>query len=381
MPVHPVPLIQENAMNAPLSPTTLARIEADLVATMDPIARRSALGLRAAHAELRAADPDVCPREASAVLGISEAELVASHCGEGATRLVGHWTQLFDDLTTLGPVTAVTRNAHAVHEKTGTYRNMRFAGQVGLVLDSAIDLRVFLGHWHHGFAVREETRSGTRDSLQFFDREGTAVHKVYLTEESHPIAYRALVGAHAAADQTPGLRVAPVPVSPLRTARERVEPAVDATARQDIHDFHAMLHRFAVRRAQALREGGEDLAWQIELDQLPALMDAVCDASLAIGVAVASPGVLQAHTGPIRRLVQTGAWLDVLDPDFNLHLRREAVGEAWAVRRPSRDGDVHALELYDRDGGALARLSGARRPGRPEHGLWRELVCALEPAA
>ena len=44
-----------------------------------------------------------------------------------------------------------------------------------------IDLRLFLRHWAFGYALDEDTRSGPRRSLQFFDASGTAVHKVYAT--------------------------------------------------------------------------------------------------------------------------------------------------------------------------------------------------------
>ncbi len=40
-----------------------------------------------------------------------------------------------------------------------------------------IDLRLFTRNWAFGYLLEEETRSGPRRSLQFFDANGTAVHK------------------------------------------------------------------------------------------------------------------------------------------------------------------------------------------------------------
>ncbi len=42
---------------------------------------------------------------------------------------------------------ALTRNEAAVHEKVGTFGNVTVSGKMGLVLNDAIDLRLFLGHW------------------------------------------------------------------------------------------------------------------------------------------------------------------------------------------------------------------------------------------
>ncbi len=55
---------------------------------------------------------------------------------------------------------------------------------MGQVVGPDIDLRLFMDHWEFGFAVTDETEEGPRRSLQFFDRDGTAVHKIYLTAES-----------------------------------------------------------------------------------------------------------------------------------------------------------------------------------------------------
>lgn len=95
---------------------------------------------------LREKKPGVRVRDAAALLGVSEAQLVASGCGHAATRLAGDWATLIEALPSLGRVVALTRNDHAVHEKTGEYRNVRIVGNLGLVLGDEIDLRLFLNH-------------------------------------------------------------------------------------------------------------------------------------------------------------------------------------------------------------------------------------------
>ncbi len=67
----------------------------------------------------------------------------------------------------------------------------------------------------------------------------------------------------------------------------------------------------------------------------------------------------------------------MLDPDFNLHLREDQIDTAWVVRKPTRDGDVTSLELFDKDGFCFAQLFGARKPGKPELQGWRDLLAAL----
>src|SRR3546814_8316419 len=81
---------------------------------------------------------------------------------------------------------------------------------------------------------------------------------------------------------------------------------------------------------------------------------------------VGSPGMVQIHTGPVTTLKQVGPWFNVLDPGFNLHLRDGDITEAWVVRKPTRDGIVTALEVYDAEGRQIAQMFGERHDGEKE---------------
>ena len=194
---------------------------------------------------LREQEPQLRARDLAARLGVSEAELVASRCGDGVTRLQGPWAELIHALPLLGHVMVLTRNESCVHEKKGTFGNIEIGGAMGVVLDEAIDLRLFLKHWAFGFAVREESRGRWLRSLQFFDHDGRAVHKVYLTERSRADEWSGLVARFAAPVQSPLLELAAVD-DPL--PRKHDDEAVDVRSLRehwrrlrDPHDFFAML--------------------------------------------------------------------------------------------------------------------------------------------
>ena len=98
-------------------------------------------------------------------------------------------------------------------------------------------------------------------------------------------------------------------------------------------------------------------------------------------VSVASPGVVQIHSGAVNKLHLTGPWLNVLDRDFKLHLRQGAVASAWVVTKPTVHGPVTSLELYDSAGNAITLFHGKRKPGQAENPVWRALVTALPTVA
>ena len=70
-----------------------------------------------------------------------------------------------------------------------------------------IDLRIFFKNWHFGFAVTGQSPRGALRSFQFFDIDGTAIHKVFLTDASNLSAYEKLVGKYCSADQSPKVKI------------------------------------------------------------------------------------------------------------------------------------------------------------------------------
>ncbi len=329
--------------------------------------------LRQRHAALVAAEPRLRIRERAQRLGATEAELVAADCGLQSTELAGTPQEIFRTLGSLGRVMALSRNDWCVHERHGRYEDIQADGMVGVVLGPDIDLRMFFGHWKHAYAVLENERH----SLQFFDRGGVAVHKIYRTGETDVDAWQALVQRFAAAAKSP--------VLPQKTGAlvEQDAPEDAAALRQhwlglqDTHDFHPMLRKFQVSRLGALRAVGADLAQEVANDTCENMLATAADRGLSIMCFVANRGMVQIHTGPVKRLARTGKWFNVLDPHFNLHLDTSAISSTWIVNKPTSDGWVTSIEAYESGGTLVVQFFGARKPGQPELPAWRELLLGM----
>ena len=332
------------------------------------------------YAAYKAANPSVRIRDAAAAIGATEAELVALGIGRTTTRLRTPLREIIAEAPKLGRVMSLTRNDNVVHERKGRFEDVRVQPPHGLVLGPDIDLRIFFSRWHAGFALAEPTEQGERLSLQFFDRDGTAVFKIYATDGTDRAAWAALVEKMRAADQYESLAITPYPAD--EADRPDGEIALDALRAdwrglRDTHDFFPMLKKHKVGRVQALRLVGEEFVRPLSGASARAILESVAAAATPIMIFVGSPGCIQIHSGPVKRLVSTGPWFNVLDPDFNLHLRETAVASVFHVRKPTEDGDVNSIELFDGQNRQMALMFGARKPGRPELPAWREAIAGL----
>ena len=341
---------------------------------MGTVLTTSRAALKESWAAFKLQNPKTRIRDAAKELNSTEAELIATGLGENVIRLEGDFRELLKEIGSLGHVMALTRNDHVVHERKGTYENVSFNNHVGLVLGPDIDLRLFLGDWKFGFAVHENDRR----SLQFFNSQGDAAHKIYLTEKSNLTAYETLVKKYQAAEQEAALLVLP---RVGQTKEDETMPDIDVAAFQnewlalkDTHDFFTLLRKYKLSRKQALRHAPEGHAYRITPESMKTVFETASERQVPIMVFVSNQNCIQIHTGPIQKIFVMGPWLNIMDPEFNLHLRQDAIDEAWVVKKPSEAGLVTGIELIDREGTLFNQFFGKRKPGIPELPEWTQLV-------
>ncbi|MBD8080954.1 hemin-degrading factor [Chryseobacterium caseinilyticum] len=327
---------------------------------------------------LKAENPHLRIRNAAEQLGVSEAELLATNVGEGVTILKPEFANILTEVEQLGKVMALTRNDECVHERKGVYKNGDFSSpHAQLFVNEDIDLRIFQNHWKSAFGVVE----GDRKSLQFFGKDGLALHKIYLTKDSNAEAFDTIVEKFKAEDQNIALEMETV----APKAEEKADSEIDVegfqkawTELKDTHDFFMMTRKFGVSRTQALRLAPEGYAKKIDSSKVVNVLEEASDKALPIMIFVGNRGIIQIHTGEVKKTMWHQQWFNVMDPDFNLHLDVTKITEAWIVKKPTEDGEVTAIEVFNKEGDFIVQFFGKRKPGIPELQEWKDLVAGLE---
>lgn len=328
------------------------------------------VSLEKQYEALKAENPKLRIRDAAKQLGVTEAHLVSLNPDNVALK--ADFFSFLKELAPLGKIMALTRNDDVVHERKGVYENVSFEGPVGTAVNPDIDTRLFMMAWKFGFAVNENGRR----SFQFFDKAGDATHKIYATEESNMDAFDALVAKYKS-EEPIAIEVEAWPATPA----EMPDSMIDGGAFQeewlkmkDTHDFYGMLRKYRVSREQGLRLAPEGWVKKVETNTFRKIMETAAERQVPIMVFVGNRGTIQIHTGEVTKLVDAGPWFNVLDPDFNLHLREEAIANVYVVKKNSVDGTITSLEVFDKNGEMLVQLFGKRKPGIPELETWRSIV-------
>jgi putative hemin transport protein len=329
--------------------------------------------LRTEHADMR-------ERDLADKLNISEAQLIAAHCGEGVLRVDPHPDRIIGAAQTLGEVMALTRNPSCVNEKVGVYDNYTSGAHAAIVLNGEIDLRIFPARWRHAYMVEKQTATGLRRSLQVFDAAGDAVHKIFLRDGSDVAAYEAARDALRLDDQSQTLTVRPrAPEEAARAELANLEILRKEWPRMtDTHQFMRLTSKLKMNRLGAYRIAGAPFTRALAPASFDAMLRQVAARELGIMVFTGNRGCIQIHSGPIETLKPMGPWQNVLDPRFNLHLRLDHIAEVWAVNKPTKRGPAVSVEAFDADGALITQVFGDGREGHDCRPEWDRLVAGLE---
>lgn len=340
----------------------------------------SIASLKEAWEDLKKQQPQLRSRDAAHKLGVSEAELVASTIGSDVIRLNQNFAELIIACKNLGKVMALTRNEGCVLEHKGNFQKIDLMGQapnqVATVI-GPIEQRIFFSGWKFGFAVINETPRGIMRSFQFYDKAGDAVLKIFLQEKSNQDAYDQILNDFRTEDQNPELGVEPY-AKPEYTKEIDLEAfSEDWENMKDTHDFFGMLRKYNVHRHDAVKWINDK--WAYEVDRLSArkIVETASGEKMPIMIFAGNKGNIQIHQGKVRTIRQMGNWLNVMDPDFNMHLNEDVIDSAFVVHKNTSDGLVSALELFDKNGEMVAQFFGLRKPGIPQLEAWKQLIDSL----
>jgi putative hemin transport protein len=215
-------------------------------------------------------------------------------------------------------------------------------------------------------------RTGELEGVAIFDIHGDAVMKFYKKDDTDNKAWDDLFQT-VPANGTPKFQ--PKKPQPNRFDPSKKEEFLEAWKNlKDTHDFFMLLMRYGITRTKALEVAEGSFAYKMHNEASVDLLSRVSKAGMPLMVFIGNKGIIQIHDGIIDKNFTQGGWLNIMDPEFNMHLDMAKVAECWHVVKPTVDGDVNSVELYDSEGELLVTFFSSRKPGTPEREIWRTII-------
>lgn len=297
-----------------------------------------------------------------------------------------NWRGMLREIRDFGEVMAITRNSGAVHEKIGVYQRLEEQGDIG-IFQGDIDLRLFFNKWEAGYFLIENKPGKVLFSLQFFNQYGVAIHKIYFRENDLELRlnyflrkyvryitqkyYVELIKSTYSIPDISGHKPARQ-VFLNRTSFKR-----EWSSMRDTHDFMKLIERYDLTRLEALEQIGLEYAQELDQDSVEDVFRAAAQERILLMVFVGNESVIQIHTGLIHNVSKFSSWINILDGGFNLHLRENLISRVWLVKKPTADGIVTSVEIFDAKGEVIAMIFGERHPGQAQRCDWIDLASNL----
>lgn len=312
---------------------------------------------------------------------LTDVQRVALH--PHATRLHDDFTPLLKRLDSISDLTELTRNASALLEKDHVSGAVYSGTDLDFASAESLHLRIFPSRWKYGYALEEHhPYTGDRQhSLQFFDCCGNMLHKIVVNETSDVASFRQLVREHAAADQTqPQVLIAQSDCSIADASYIDVDALRAEWALPHDHDDFLKRHEaFDQQRLRKLRLAGKAFAYQVANESVRAILQRMTDFGTSVMTLVGNAGIVQAYYGKIKNIGAKDSRLRIMNSGFRMLLQEDHIDSVWVAKKPTADGIITSLELFNRKGMHIASFLSKKSGGQPEPREWREAIMHLMP--
>jgi putative hemin transport protein len=298
---------------------------------------------------LKAQKPGIRIKEAADMLQVAEAQLLVTKCGENVKRLNHHPIAILNAISEVDEVMALTRNASVVIETNGKYPTFLLEDHwlVGnnddfhIIFDTTIIT--------HIFAVTDEFGGQTRNSIQFFDAAGKAIHKIYFDPSVPEEAYTSITHTFLSPNQEKEINCLSYP----KATRVEISKEIALQKWESLKNYHRFDNlEFYLGNSllDIVTRLGEDLARKIPTDASTQLLLGLANKDISISYIVKNMGCTQLFRGPVRNVFVKDDWFNVKDPDFNLHILKTQLDTGYLVHVPLINNHRLALLFFNKQG-------------------------------
>lgn len=304
---------------------------------------------------------DMRSRDLADMLGISEAEYLCAWLGDGTRCITCRPEDVFPKLVEVGPLMALTRNASAVHETIGFFERFSTYRTTAECHGPGIRTHLTSQKWVHGFSVEKRQTEKRRDeqrmcSFQFFDANGTAVHKIHTRPDSNFRAWDRIAEAISLDIDAEDVR------SQLQANRGQEPGRVVSSSGLETM-FEGCKSNLEFHR--------------VSNEAIEHMLNAASAIGLPLICKVSSTGCLQTYEGPVAKIVTMGPWINIMDDQFHMHLRKDHLIGTYIASRANGAEVRTSLEAYDASGKRVIYFVNQDDGTAENESLWQKIIHEL----
>ena len=228
-------------------------------------------------------------KDAADILNVSEAELLSTTIGKNSFFLdVQNWGGFFKQITQLGPMMYLVRNDYVVHENKMLVNNIELDSNNIILSNAKSIITINQDLIKYAIYTSSMIRGAEVYSIHLFDINGIAIIKIYLKNEC-------------------------------------------------LKDFEAIKNQYKIEYNFELQTIGspntanlneEILAInEVQNFSIQQYLEKISKNNIEIQIKVSNKVASSIYKGTINNVIHKFGWLNIMDPDFNLHAKDKEINK------------------------------------------------------
>ncbi len=283
-------------------------------------------------------------------LAPTEVDLLTAATGKRVVCLAPDWPHILGDLFSLGYVRLLTAGTGAFVERYSNYPSPEFSGSMAVLFDETMELRHDLTQWGRAFVVFPASRSNAGSpecGLHFFDRRGTAMHRIFLSSAGSIEALERIAEEYG---------------------RNRDDRPARLFSSKDLSTTGPDEHpgQTAPRNNRLLR--------RVQNSEVMRALQHCHHEKARSRISIGNAGSLQTYRGTFSAIHSNTFWTCVMDRDTVLYIRDAEIAETWIVHMETEDGEAMSLTAFAANGRPIVTLCSEALDSLRSDSRWNHLL-------
>ena len=278
-------------------------------------------------------------RDAAFKLNLSEAELLSTKSGEQVNFLkVVDKIDFLKKILTLDKLMFLSRNDYVVHEKTVFCQDVELkGGSLIKFKNSQTDILKFdIDSIKYIFSEKKIHNNKNLRSIQFFNQAGSSVFKIYLKSDQGE-AFDKLISEFQVDYNFELQSSLYFNTSEILTRRKDLcRDSFDSFKYKDLIEWKCS----SINKTGVFRN----------------ILEVASKEKYELGIYVIGPNCNQFHFGHIEKVVDYRGWLNVLDPEFNIHVKEDFIESEVSMFYDKKNVDHYNIQFSDALGRCLVGI-------------------------
>ena len=262
-------------------------------------------------------------KDAAEILSTNEAALLSTEIGEKIYFLkISNFEDFFIQLSNIDKLMFLIRSQYVVHETTIIPSQIKYLNNK-LILNNAPDYTLIdydIKSFKYVFYEQKKHSGRTLKSFQFFNKFGTAVLKIYL--------------------------------------RGKKDLEFNQIAESFYTDYAYELQK-EISSKPAIRQFSEFYYSEYGIDNnfikktdyeknfLRKLLELLTDNKIPTRIHAFGENIFQQYSGKIKKLIDFGPWINIMDKNFNLHVLEEKIIRSTVSHLISNENELLTISFVD----------------------------------